>query len=127
MRWLTGRAWRSATRQLVCGLAPWPVCHCCTQPPRARSYSEPQEATPVASHKRKRPKHRRAGCLLCKPSKLTPNVGMNRAKARRERLEERGWSRGLGGREMLVQKRVRPRYRTLVQGRPALGCELRDI
>ena len=38
----------------------------------------------MANHKRKRPKHRRAGCLLCKPSKLTANKKGDRAKARRE-------------------------------------------
>ena len=43
----------------------------------------------VAHHKRKRPKHRRAGCLLCKPSKLTANKKADRARDRREwqRLE----------------------------------------
>lgn len=42
-------------------------------------------------HKRKRPKHRRAGCLLCKPNKLTANVKADRAKGKREALrhEER--------------------------------------
>jgi hypothetical protein len=34
----------------------------------------------MANHKRRRPKHRRSGCLLCKPHKLTAN-----AKARRRR------------------------------------------
>jgi hypothetical protein len=38
----------------------------------------------VANHKRKRPKHRRAGCLLCKPSKLTANKKADRARARGE-------------------------------------------
>jgi hypothetical protein len=33
-------------------------------------------------HKRKRPKHRRNGCLLCKPQKLTANV---KAERRRDR------------------------------------------
>jgi hypothetical protein len=37
----------------------------------------------VAHHKRKRPKHRRSGCLLCKPQKLTAN-----AKAERRRSEQ---------------------------------------
>jgi hypothetical protein len=36
----------------------------------------------MAHHRRKRPKHRRAGCLLCKPHKLTANV---KAARRRER------------------------------------------
>jgi hypothetical protein len=46
----------------------------------------------VANHKRRRPKHRRAGCLLCKPSKLTANKKADRAKARRDwqRYEEAG-------------------------------------
>lgn len=34
-------------------------------------------------HKRKRPKHRRAGCLLCKPSKLSTNKTADRMRARR--------------------------------------------
>ena len=37
----------------------------------------------MAHHKRKRPKHRRAGCLLCKPSKLNAIKTADRAKARR--------------------------------------------
>ncbi|HEU5252666.1 MAG TPA: hypothetical protein VFU16_04970 [Solirubrobacterales bacterium] len=37
----------------------------------------------MAHHKRKRPKHRRSGCLLCKPQKLTPS-----AKGERRRLEQ---------------------------------------
>ena len=35
-------------------------------------------------HKRKRPKHRRAGCLLCKPSKLNANKTADRMRARRD-------------------------------------------
>jgi hypothetical protein len=40
-------------------------------------------------HKRKRPKGRRAGCLLCKPSKHNSNKTAERMKARRQwrRLE----------------------------------------
>jgi hypothetical protein len=47
----------------------------------------------VAHHKRKRPKHRRAGCLLCKPFKLTANKKSERAAARRDwrRSERRAW------------------------------------
>jgi hypothetical protein len=43
------------------------------------------------NHKRKRPKHRRAGCLLCKPGKLTANAKADRAKGNRKALahEER--------------------------------------
>lgn len=43
------------------------------------------------NHKRRRPKQRRAGCLLCKPWKLTANVKADRARAEREALrhEER--------------------------------------
>jgi hypothetical protein len=41
----------------------------------------------VAHHKRKRPKHRRAGCLLCKPHKLTANKKSARAGA------EKAWRR----------------------------------
>jgi len=37
----------------------------------------------MAHHKRKRPKHRRSGCLLCKPHKLTANVKADRRKNRR--------------------------------------------
>ncbi len=36
------------------------------------------------NHKRKRPKERRAGCLLCKPSKLGVHKTADRMKARRE-------------------------------------------
>jgi hypothetical protein len=36
------------------------------------------------NHKRRNPKHQRAGCLLCKPSKLTANVKADRAKAQRD-------------------------------------------
>jgi hypothetical protein len=43
---------------------------------------DPCQAEPMAHHKRKRPKHRRNGCLLCKPHKLTANV---KAKRRRDR------------------------------------------
>lgn len=32
------------------------------------------------NHKRRRPKHRRNGCLLCKPHKLSANVKAQRAK-----------------------------------------------
>lgn len=41
-------------------------------------------------HKRKRPKARRAGCLLCKPYKLNTNKTAERMKARRawRRLED---------------------------------------
>jgi hypothetical protein len=34
----------------------------------------------MAHHKRKRPKHRRSGCLRCKPHKLTANVKAERRK-----------------------------------------------
>lgn len=45
------------------------------------------------NHKRHRPKHRRAGCLLCKPHKLQANVKADRAKGAREALrhEENAW------------------------------------
>jgi hypothetical protein len=36
----------------------------------------------VANHKRKRPKHRRAGCLLCKPSKLGTHKTADRMAAK---------------------------------------------
>lgn len=36
----------------------------------------------MAHHKRKRPKHRRSGCLLCKPHKLTANVKAERRQDR---------------------------------------------
>lgn len=32
------------------------------------------------NHKRHRPKHRRSGCLLCKPHKLQANVKAQRRK-----------------------------------------------
>lgn len=43
--------------------------------------------------KRKRPKHRRSGCLLCKPHKLTANAKSERRHQERGwiRHEERGW------------------------------------
>lgn len=46
----------------------------------------------MANHKRKRPKHRRAGCLLCKPSKRNSRNTADRMKARRDwrRHEEAG-------------------------------------
>jgi hypothetical protein len=34
-------------------------------------------------HKRKRPKHRRAGCLRCKPSKLNAHKTAERVRASR--------------------------------------------
>lgn len=37
----------------------------------------------MAHHKRKRPKQRRSGCLLCKPQKLTANVKAERRKTTR--------------------------------------------
>jgi len=50
----------------------------------------------MAHHKRKRPKHRRGGCLLCKPYKLTANVKAVRAEDRRswtrhERIASQDW------------------------------------
>ena len=50
----------------------------------------------MAHHKRKRPKHRRSGCLLCKPHKLTANVKAQRSRGRRswirlERIASRGF------------------------------------
>jgi len=44
-------------------------------------------ALAVAHHKRKRPKHRRSGCLLCKPQKLTANAKAARRRLRQESLE----------------------------------------
>ena len=41
----------------------------------------------MAHHKRKRPKHRRSGCLLCKPHKLTANAKGERQRLRQESLE----------------------------------------
>jgi len=38
----------------------------------------------MAHHKRKRPKQRRAGCLLCKPQKLPSLKKAERARDRRE-------------------------------------------
>lgn len=48
----------------------------------------------MAHHKRKRPKHRRSGCLLCKPKKLTANVKAERRKATRNWAshERAAWS-----------------------------------
>jgi hypothetical protein len=60
--------------------------------PAARETPSLRRWPEVANHKRRRPKHRRAGCLLCKPSKLTANKKADRAKARRDwqRYEEAG-------------------------------------
>ena len=41
----------------------------------------------MAHHKRRRPKHRRSGCLLCKPQKLTANAKAARRRSRSESLE----------------------------------------
>ena len=41
----------------------------------------------MAHHKRRRPKHRRSGCLLCKPQKLTANAKADRRKKLRAALE----------------------------------------
>lgn len=40
----------------------------------------------MAHHKRKRPKHRRSGCLLCKPHKLTANAKSRRQRSLRDSL-----------------------------------------
>jgi hypothetical protein len=42
----------------------------------------PASLRPMANHKRRRPKQRRAGCLLCKPQKLP---SLKKAERRRER------------------------------------------
>jgi hypothetical protein len=41
----------------------------------------------MAHHKRRRPKHRRSGCLLCKPQKLTANAKGERRRSREASLE----------------------------------------
>jgi hypothetical protein len=41
----------------------------------------------MAHHKRNRAKHRRSGCLLCKPQKLTANVKAARRRVRQESLD----------------------------------------
>ena len=41
----------------------------------------------MAHHKRKRPKDRRSGCLLCKPQKLTANAKAERHRSRQESFE----------------------------------------
>jgi hypothetical protein len=41
----------------------------------------------MAHHKRKRPKHRRSGCLLCKPHKLTANAKATRRRERRASVD----------------------------------------
>jgi hypothetical protein len=40
----------------------------------------------MAHHKRKRAKHQRNGCLLCKPQKLTANMKAERRKSTRTAL-----------------------------------------
>jgi len=47
-----------------------------------RSHPTPREM-PMANHKRRRPKARRAGCLWCKPQKLPANKHGDKAKARK--------------------------------------------
>lgn len=49
----------------------------------------------MAHHKRRRPKHRRAGCLLCKPSKLTANKKSERARAARAWRRHEANGRGI--------------------------------
>lgn len=41
----------------------------------------------MAHHKRKRPKHRRSGCPLCKPQKLTANVKAGRRHSEQMSLQ----------------------------------------
>lgn len=41
----------------------------------------------MAHHKRKRSKHRRSGCLLCKPHKLTANAKGERRHSRQASLD----------------------------------------
>jgi len=41
----------------------------------------------MANHKRRRPKAGRAGCLLCKPHKLTATVKARRGRERHRELE----------------------------------------
>lgn len=56
----------------------------------------------MANHKRRGPKSRRVGCLLCKPSKLPANKKADRARGRREafRVERQAYGvdskRGVG-------------------------------
>jgi hypothetical protein len=45
------------------------------------------KALTVAHHKRKRPKHRRGGCLLCKPQKLTANAKAERRRSSKISLQ----------------------------------------
>jgi hypothetical protein len=40
----------------------------------------------MANHKRRRPKQRRAGCLLCKPQKLPSLKKAERKRGRRDAL-----------------------------------------
>jgi hypothetical protein len=47
----------------------------------------------MAHHKRRRPKHRRSGCLLCKPQKLPANAKAERRRGQLDwtRLEKAAW------------------------------------
>jgi hypothetical protein len=50
----------------------------------------------VANHKRKRPKNRRAGCLLCKPHKANGAKDKHPASAKRRMQSERERERDKG-------------------------------
>ena len=55
-------------------------------------------------HKRRHPKARRAGCLLCKPSKLNAHKTADRVRARE------AWRRDWGVRQGPIRRRrLRPR------------------
>lgn len=59
----------------------------------------------MAHHKRKRPKHRRSGCLLCKPQKLTANAKAARNRSRQESFDhERAADEGA---EAIAAERIR--------------------
>ena len=55
----------------------------------------------MANHKRKRPKHRRAGCLLCKPHKderASKKEQRQRPSVRRKLQDDEPGTRGSGQR-----------------------------
>jgi hypothetical protein len=78
------RAWRGVLSDAI-SKSPGPVWSASVTCPVANVES----LYALMNHKRKRPKHRRAGCLLCKPDKLNTNKTADRMKANRiwRRLE----------------------------------------
>lgn len=71
---------RMGTTEVECASAAFSARH--TQGPLMDALS----SCTVANHKRRRPKQRRAGCLLCKPHKLTSQKKAERRREYRDAL-----------------------------------------